>query len=205
MRLSQQPPRAGGVRAPFLHPGVPERGPWRPPLHPHDAGHGAGHGAEAARVSARPLCVREDIPPPPRHLLLGAEAGELQDPPGFGVGLCAVADLINRVWIKPSLCARPHVPIDSLAVSGLHPAREPKPLAVVGSLASLAVGAAGSAGSSTRISRAHVGRRALGRARGTHFNLVSSAGSVFWGPGGELPTGRVQQAVPPCPQPAEPP
>lgn len=100
--------------------------------------------------------------PSSRHLLLGAEAGQLRDPPGFGVELCAVADLINRVWIKPPLCARPHMPIDSLAVSGLRPAREPKPLAVVGSLASPAVGATGSAGSSTWISRAHLGGRAPG-------------------------------------------
>lgn len=128
-----------------------------------------------------PTCSVSGRTPPFPLPLLGAEAGQLRDPPGFGVELCAVADLINRVWIKPPLCARPHMPIDSLAVSGLRPAREPKPLA------SPAVGATGSAGSSTWISRAHLGGRAPG---GTHSNLASSTGSVFSGPGGELPAGK---------------
>lgn len=186
MRESQPPPQAGGVGAPFLPPGVRAGSSVSSPA--SSRCWTRSWGCPSVRPPA--LCRGGHPPsrcPSSRHLLLGAEAGQLRDPPGFGVELCAVADLINRVWIKPPLCARPHMPIDSLAVSGLRPAREPKPLAVVGSLASPAVGATGSAGSSTWISRAHLGGRAPG---GTHSNFASSTGSVFSGPGGELPAGK---------------
>lgn len=195
MRENQPPPQAGGVGAPFLPPGVRAGSSVSSPA--SSRCWTRSWGCPSVRPPA--LCRGGHPPsrcPSSRHLLLGAEAGQLRDPPGFGVELCAVADLINRVWIKPPLCARPHMPIDSLAVSGLRPAREPKPLAVVGSLASRRWG--------PRAQQAHpLGSPGLiwgDGPPGGHIPTLPPARALsFRDQVGNSPQGRAQQAVPMCP------